>query len=71
MNLKKILFGRHPLELAERTATLVISNKEMEDIMKEVRSLEDPGLLIEVASETIENEAKYQSVDFLLCYLVL
>ena len=30
----------------------------MEDILKILRSVEDPGLLLEGVSETIKNEAK-------------
>ena len=37
------------------STTLIISNKEMEDIMKIVKSLEKSGLLIKGISETIEN----------------
>ena len=37
---------------------LIISNDEMEDIIKIVKSLEDSGLLLEGVSETIKNEAK-------------
>ena len=44
--------------LGSMMTTLTISNKEMKDIMKIVKSLEDSGLLIEGNSETIENEAK-------------
>ena len=40
------------------TATLTISNEEMNDIMKAIKSLEESGLLIKGVSETIENEAK-------------
>ena len=47
------------------TTTLIISNKEIEDIMKIVTSFEDSGLLIKVVSETIENEAKEQKGGFL------
>ena len=32
-------------------ATLIISNEEMNDIMKVVKSLEEPGLLIKGVSE--------------------
>ena len=39
-------------------ATLIISNKEMEDILEIVKSLEDSGLLLKGASEKIKNEAK-------------
>ena len=43
--------------LGSGTAKLIISNYEMEDILKIVKSLEDSGLLKGV-SETIRNEAK-------------
>ena len=36
----------------------IISNEEMNDIMKIVQSLEKSGLLIKGVSETIKNEAK-------------
>ena len=49
------------------TTTLIISNDEMEDIIEIVKSLEDSGLLLKVASETIQNEAKEQT-GFLVCY---
>ena len=65
---KKILgYGTHPSDLAQR-ATLIISNEEMEDIMKIVKSLEDSGLLLKGVSETIQNEPKEQKLDFLLCH---
>ena len=35
--------------------TFIISNEEMEDIMKIVKSLKDSGLLIKGVSETIKN----------------
>ena len=38
--------------------TLIISNDEMEDIMKLVKSLEDSSLLLKGFCETIQNEAK-------------
>ena len=50
------------------TATLIISNEEMKDIMKIIKSLEDSGLLIKGVSETIQNEAKEQKQDFFQCY---
>ena len=37
---------------------LVISNEEMNDIMKIVESLEESGLLLKGVDETIKNEAK-------------
>ena len=42
------------------TTTLIISNEEMNDIMKIVKSLEESGLLIRSVSETIKNEIKEQ-----------
>ena len=44
---------------------LIISNKEMEDIMTIVKSLEESGLLIKSVNETIKYEAKEQKVRFL------
>ena len=44
---------------------LIISNEEMEDIMKIVKSLEDSGLLIKGVSETIKNEAKKEKGEFM------
>ena len=40
--------------------TLIISNKEMEDTMKIVKSLKGSDLLTEGVSETIKKEAKEQ-----------
>ena len=47
------------------TTTLIISNDEMEDIIKIVKSLEDSGLLLKGVSETVQNEAKEQKGGFL------
>ena len=47
------------------TTALIISNEEMNDIMKIVKSFEEFGLLIKDASETIKNEAKEQKGQFL------
>ena len=51
--------------LGSGTATLIISNEEMNDIMKLFKSLEESGLLIKDVSETIKNEAKQQKGEFL------
>ena len=48
--------------------TKTISNEEMEDIMRIVRSLEESCLLIKGVSEAIKNEAKEQKGGFLLCF---
>ena len=46
------------MDLASRSTTLIISNDEMNDIMKIVKSLEESSLLIKGVSEAIENEPK-------------
>ena len=56
--------GTRPSDLAKRT-TLIISNEEMHDIMKIVKSLEESGLLIKRVSETIKNEENEQKGGFL------
>ena len=43
----------------------MISNDEMKDIIKIVKSLEDSCLLLKGVSETIQNEAKKQKRGFL------
>ena len=53
----------HPSDLAQRT-TPIISNREMDDIMKIVQAFQESGVLIKVVSETIENEAKEQKGGF-------
>ena len=44
---------------------LIISNEEINDIMKIVKSPEESGLLIKVVTETIRNQAKEQKGEFL------
>ena len=44
---------------------LIISNDEMDDIIKIVKSLEDSGVLLKGVSEIIQNEAKEQRGGFL------
>ena len=56
---KKILGSGH------NNTTLIISNDEINDIIKIVKSLEDSGLLLKGVSETIQNEAKEQKGGFL------
>ena len=45
--------------------TLIISNDEIDDILKIVKSLENSGLLLKGVSETIQHEAKEQRGGFL------
>ena len=58
--IKNILGSGH-----NNNTTLIISNDEMEDILKIVKSLEDSGVLLKGVSETIQNEAKEQRGIFL------
>ena len=44
--------------LGSEVTTLIISNDEMNDILKIVKSLENSGLLLKGVSETIQHEAK-------------
>ena len=61
--------GIHKKFLGSGTTTLIISNEELEDIMKIVKSLEYPGLLVKGISETIQNEAKELQCEFLVMLL--
>ena len=45
--------------------TLIISNDEIEDIIKIVKSLENSGLLLKGFIETVQNEVKEQKGGFL------
>ena len=40
------------------TTTLIISNKDMEDLIKIVKSLEDSGLSLKGVTESVQNEVK-------------
>ena len=47
------------------TTTLVISNEEMNDIMKIVQALEDSNILLKGMTKTNKNETKDQKGEFL------
>ena len=51
--------------LGSGATTLIISNDEMDDILKIVKSLENSGVLLKGVSETIQHEAKEQREGFL------
>ena len=55
----------HPLSSALQTTTLIISNEEMNAIMKVIRALEDSNILLKVVSKTVQNEVKEQKRGFL------
>ena len=52
------------------TTALIILNDKMKDVIEILRSLEDSGLLLKKVSETIQNEAREQKEDLLVCSLV-
>ena len=45
--------------------TLIISNNDIEDLIKIVKSLEDSGLLLKGVTESVQNEIKEQKGGFL------
>ena len=45
------------MALPNNTTTLIVSNDEIGDIIKIVKSLEDSGLLLKGVSETIQDKA--------------
>ena len=57
--------GIHKKMLGSRNTTLIISNEEMNEIMKIVQALEDSNILLKGVTKTIENETKEQKVGFL------
>ena len=66
--IKKILRSGHnrPFSSASHNmTTLIMSNDEMRDIIKIVKSLEGSGLLLKGVTETVQNEVKEQKGGFL------
>ena len=61
---KKILGSGH-----NNNTTLIISNDEMDDILKIFKSLEDSGVSLKGVSERIQHETREQSGGF-LCMLL-
>ena len=57
MNKKILRSGNH--------TTLIISNDDMHNILKIVKSLEDSGILLDGITETVKNEVKEQKGGFL------
>ena len=56
--------GIHKKILGSGNTTLIISNKDIEDLIKIIKSLEDSGLLIEGITESVQNEVKEQKEGF-------
>ena len=57
--------GIHKKILGLGNITLIISNKDMEDLIKIVKSLKDSGVLLKGITELVQNEVKYQKGGFL------
>ena len=57
--------SNHKKMFGSGATTFIISNEEMNDFMKIVKSLEESGLLIKSISERIKTEAKVQKEGFL------
>ena len=52
-NIRKIWGSGH-----NNTTTLIISNDEINDIIKIIKYLEDSGLLLKEVTETVQNKVK-------------
>ena len=53
---------------AGKVFTLFISNEDMNDIIKIIKSLEDSGVVIDGVTETVKHEIKNKKADFLELY---
>ena len=60
--------GTHKKILGSGNTTLIISNKDMDDLIRIVKSLEDSGLLLKGVTKSVQNEVKDQKGGFLVCY---
>ena len=61
--------GIHKKILGSGNATLIVSNNDMEDIIKIVKYLEDSGLFSKGVTESVQNEVKEQKRGFLSALL--
>ena len=57
--------GIHKKILGSVNTTLIISNEEINDIMKIIQALEDSDILLKGVTKTIKNETKDQKEGFL------
>ena len=55
---------KKPKKHGSGKTTLIISNEEMNDIMKIVQALEDSNILLKAVTKTIKNETKEQKGGF-------
>ena len=66
------MFGSgRPLNLASCKTKVIVSNEEMNNIMKIVKCLKESGLLIKGITKTIKNEAKEQKQGFIIMLLCI
>ena len=64
------MFGSgRPSNLASCKTKVIVSNEEMNDIMKIVKCLKGSGLLIKGITKTIKNKAKEQKQGFIIMLL--
>ena len=61
--------GIHKKILGSGNATLIISNEEMNDIIRILQALEDSNVLLKGVTETVKNETKEQKQGFLTMLL--
>ena len=57
--------GIHKKILGSANTTLIISNEDMDDLIKIVKCLDDSGLLLKGVTESVQNEVKEQKGGFL------
>ena len=57
--------GTHKKILGSGNTTLIISNEEMNDVIKIVQALEDSNILLKGVTETVKNQTKEQKEGFL------
>ena len=62
--------GIHKKILGSGNTTLIISNEEMNDVIKIVQALEDSNILLKGVTDTVKNETKEQKGGFLSMLLV-
>ena len=53
--------------LESGNTTLIISNNEIENLIKIVKSLEDSGILLKGVTESVQDEIMNKKAGFLVC----
>ena len=57
--------GIHKKILGSGNTTLIVSNKDMDNPIKIIKSLQDSGLILKGVTESVQNEVKEQKDGFL------